>query len=199
MSGAKRSAAALEGIDRDGAAFDLNAAPRAVDAPPAPRAAVRAAFGAFATGITVVTAGRRQPRGMTANSFTSVSLDPALALVCVLRSSALHAAVLDSGEFAVSVLREDQESVARYFADRSRPRGDLEFEPVAARPGRCTGAPILDGALAWVECRLAAVYGGGDHAIFLGSVLDVGHAPGSADALVYYRGTFRTLHDSNSE
>lgn len=199
MSGAKR-AAALDHVARNGAAPAAAAAPsRAPDPPPPQRAALRAAFGAFATGITVVTAGREQPRGMTANSFTSVSLDPALALVCVLRSSALHAAVLESGQFAVSVLGEDQERVARYFADRSRPRGDREFEPVATRPGRCTGAPILDGALAWVECRLAAVYNGGDHAIFLGSVLDVGHEPAAAGALVYYRGTFRVFPASNNK
>lgn len=157
------------------------------------RAALRAAFGAFATGVTVVTTGRERPHGMTANSFTSVSLDPALALVCVLRSSALHAAVLESGEFAVSVLGDGQEQIARYFADSSRPRGEREFEPVAVRRGRCTGAPILLGALAWVECRLAGVYDGGDHSIFLGSVLEAGHEPGTEDALVYHRGAFGTL------
>ena len=173
----------------------LDGAARPAPDPPVPdRAALRAAVGTFATGITVVTTGREHPSGMTANSFTSVSLDPALALVCVLRSSALHAAVLETREFAVSVLCDDQEQAARYFADRSRPRGPGEFEPVAARPGRCTGAPILAGALAWVECRLAAVYDGGDHSIFLGSVLDAGHRPEAEDALVYHRGVFRTLH-----
>ena len=160
--------------------------------PPPDRAALRSAFGAFTTGITVITAGREEPRGMTANSFTSVSLDPALALVCVLRQAALHGAVLECGEFAVSVLHAGQEPAARYFADRSRPRGPREFEPIPSRPGPHTGAPILVGALAWLECKLAAVYDGGDHSIFLGSVLDAGHAP-DADTLLYHRGRFRHL------
>jgi flavin reductase (DIM6/NTAB) family NADH-FMN oxidoreductase RutF len=167
------------------------AAPEPGYAPP-DRSALRSAFGAFATGITVVTTGRSEPHGMTANSFTSVSLDPALVLVCVLRESALHGAILDSGEFAVSVLRPEQEHAARYFADRSRPRGDREFDPIESRPGPRTGAPILAGSLAWLECGLAAVYDGGDHSIFLGSVLDAGHEPDCA-ALLYHRGRFHHL------
>ena len=160
--------------------------------PPPDRSALRSAFGAFATGITVVTTGRDEPRGMTANSFTSVSLDPGLVLVCVLRVSALHDAILETGEFAVSVLRPEQAHLARYFADRSRPRGAREFEPVESRPGPRTGAPILAGSLAWLECGLAAVYDGGDHAIFLGSVLEVGHEP-DCPALLYHRGRFLRL------
>lgn len=169
-----------------------NGREHAAPAPAPDRAALRSAFGAFATGITIVTAGRIEPRGMTANSFTSVSLDPALALVCVLRDSALHGAVVESGEFAISVLCPGQEETARYFADRSRPRGKEEFEPVDSRPGPHTGAPILSGSLAWLECRLAAVYDGGDHSIFLGNVLAVGAEPDS-DALLYHRGRFRRL------
>lgn len=156
------------------------------------RALLRSVFGAFATGITVVTARSDAPLGMTANSFTSVSLSPPLALVCVDRKAAMHEAILSDGLFAVSVLSAKQEQVARYFADHDRPRGDQEFALVDAVPGRCTGAPILSDALAWVECRLTAVYDGGDHSIFLGSVLDLGRGSGS-DALLFYSGGFHQL------
>lgn len=158
------------------------------DAPPT-RDELRSAFGMFATGITVVSADRESPRGMTANSFTSVSLDPPLVLVCVVREAAIHEAILKSEVFAVSVLSAHQEQVARYFADHRRPRGDREFDLVDSEPGRHTGAPILSGALAWLECRLSAVYDGGDHSIFLGSVLGTGRSA-KKDPLLYFGGGF---------
>lgn len=163
---------------------------------PAPPAAdLRKIFGRFATGITVVTAGPQEPRGMTANSFTSVSLDPPLVLVCVLREAAMHEEILTSQAFAVSVLAAHQESVARHFADRSRPRGSEEFALVDSMPGACTGAPLVAGALAWLECKLSAVYDGGDHSIFLGEVLDFGHGA-QDDALLFYSGGFHRLDRS---
>lgn len=150
---------------------------------------LRAALRHLATGVTVLTAGRDTPQGMTANSFTSVSLSPPLVLVCVNRSAAIHQAVLDHGSFAVSVLSGSQEYVGRYFADHSRPRGRAEFDVVGWSPGRGTGAPLIHGALAWIECALAAVYDGGDHSIFLGSVLASDHGP-AADALLFFGGGF---------
>jgi flavin reductase (DIM6/NTAB) family NADH-FMN oxidoreductase RutF len=156
------------------------------------RNALRGVLGKFATGITVVTAGTSAPRGMTANSFTSVSLDPPLILVCVLRGAAMHEVILESEAFAVSVLSAGQEGVARHFADHRRPRGKQEFEVVDAVPGRYTGTPILSDALAWLECRLAAVYDGGDHSIFVGEVLDLGRGSGD-DALLFYGGGFHRL------
>jgi flavin reductase (DIM6/NTAB) family NADH-FMN oxidoreductase RutF len=129
---------------------------------------------------------------MTANSFTSVSLRPPLVLVCVLREAAMHAAILSGQSFAVSMLSAGQEQVARYFANHRRPRGSHEFDMIDWAPGRHTGAPILSGALAWIECRLAAVYEGGDHSIFLGSVLGLGRGTGQ-DALLFYGGDFHKL------
>ncbi len=126
---------------------------------------------------------------MTANAFTSVSLDPPLILVCVNRHSSIHQTVLECGSFAVSMLSARQEHVARYFADHSRPRGSAEFDAVGWAPGPRTGAPVLDGALAWVDCALAASYDGGDHAIFVGSVLASGCGP-AHDALLFYGGSF---------
>lgn len=150
---------------------------------------LRSVFGRFATGVTVVAAGRETPRGMTANSFTSVSIKPPLVLVCVNRHAAIHQAVLESGSFAVSMLSAHQEHIARYFADHSRPRGTAEFGPVNWSRGPGTGSPILDGALGWLDCGLAAAYDGGDHAIFLGSVLASGCGP-TQDALVFFGGDF---------
>jgi len=153
---------------------------------------MRAVMGAFATGVTVVTSGRELPHGMTANAFTSVSLDPAMVLVCVKQSAAMHSTILANGMFAVSILAAGQEELARYFASPSRPRDEREFRTVDFRPGEHTGSPIIEGNLGWVECELAAVYEGGDHSIFLGSVLDIGHGD-RTDALVFHTGRFSVL------
>jgi flavin reductase (DIM6/NTAB) family NADH-FMN oxidoreductase RutF len=150
---------------------------------------LRSVLGRFATGVTVVTAGGQTPGGMTANSFTSVSVDPPLILICVNRSAAIHQSVLEAGSFVVSVLSAGQEHVARYFADHSRPRGAVEFEAVGWSPAPATGAPVLHGALAWLECELAASFDGGDHAILLGSVLASGIGE-DEDALLFYGGGF---------
>lgn len=156
---------------------------------PPPPGQMRDVLRRFATGVTVITVGRDVPQGMTANSFTSVSLSPPLVLVCVNRAAAVHQAVLKCGSFAISVLSGQQEHVARYFADHTRPRGRQEFEIVGWSPGPSTGAPLIHGALAWMECDLAACYDGGDHSIFLGSVL--GSERGIArDALLFFGGTF---------
>jgi flavin reductase (DIM6/NTAB) family NADH-FMN oxidoreductase RutF len=150
---------------------------------------LRTVLGHFATGVTVLAAGTDTPEGMTANSFTSVSLSPPLVLVCVKRTAAIHQTVLDSGSFALSVLAGSQEDVARYFADHSRPRGRHEFDVVGWSPAPNTGAPVIYGALAWIECELTATYDGGDHSIFLGAVLASGHEP-TRDALLFYGGRF---------
>jgi flavin reductase (DIM6/NTAB) family NADH-FMN oxidoreductase RutF len=153
------------------------------------KTALRSVLGRFATGVTVVAAGREMPCGMTANAFTSVSLDPPLILVCVDRSAAVYETVLAAGSFGVSMLSARQEHVARYFADHSRPRGAEEFSAVEWSPGPGTGAPILHGALAWVDCALVNSYDGGDHEIFIGSVQASGFGPAD-DALVFFCGGF---------
>lgn len=155
----------------------------------AARTALRSVLGRFATGVTVVTAGRDTPCGMTANAFTSVSLEPARILVCVDRSAAVYKTVLAAGSFGVSMLSAGQEQVARYFADHSRPRGADEFSQVGWSPGPATGAPILDGALAWLDCSLVTSHDGGDHEIFIGSVQASGFEP-EAEALLFFCGDF---------
>jgi flavin reductase (DIM6/NTAB) family NADH-FMN oxidoreductase RutF len=161
-------------------------------AAPSQHMELRAALGTFATGVTVVTTGGDLPHGMTANSFASVSLDPALVLVCVKRSAVLHTAVRENGTFVVSILAGEQEPLARYFANSSRPRDEREFDGVPYFGGTLTGAPILVGCMAWLECRLTAVYDGGDHAIFLGSVLGLGQRD-NCDALLFHGGRFAAV------
>ena len=153
---------------------------------------MRQIFGRFATGITVVTAGREAPCGMTANAFTSVSLEPPLILVCIQRNASMHDTIGECGSFAVSVLAAHQEREARMFADHKRPKGKGSFDEVDTVAGPYTGAPVLSGALAWVECRLTTVYDGGDHSIFLGEVQALGHSE-TADALLFYDGGFHRL------
>lgn len=150
---------------------------------------LRSVLGRFATGVMVVAAGREMPCGMTANAFTSVSLEPPLILVCVSRSAAVYKAVIDAGSFAVSMLSARQEHVARHFADHSRPRGSGEFDLVGWSPGPKTGAPLLHDSLAWLECSLTNSYDGGDHEIFLGHVLASGFGTAS-DALLFFGGSF---------
>ncbi|HEX6354683.1 flavin reductase family protein [Actinophytocola sp.] len=142
----------------------------------------------FATGITVLTAAGEHCHGMTANAFSSVSLDPPMVLCCIARTAQMHEAILRSRHFGVNVLSAEQEGVARYFASRGRPRGLAQFDEVEWSPGRRSGAPLLAGSLAWLECELAEVYHGGDHSIFLGKVLEATRRPG--DALLFFAGGF---------
>jgi flavin reductase (DIM6/NTAB) family NADH-FMN oxidoreductase RutF len=154
-----------------------------VDAP------LREALGMFATGVTVVTVGGPAPHGMTANSFTSVSLDPPLVLVCVNRDSVMQRRLARADCFAVSVLDAAQLDVARRFADRSRPGGAAQFDGIDCEPGGCSGAPLIGGALAWLECRRWRAYDGGDHWIHVGRVLSVRRAA-AGDALMFFEGHY---------
>lgn len=158
-------------------------------------AAFRRAVGRFASGVTVVTTVvDGVPHGMTANAFSSLSLDPLLVLVCVDRTAGLHALVERAGQFAVTVLAEDQEPESRWFASRWRPGGAGQFDEVDWRPGPVTGAPVLTGGLVYMECRLAATHPGGDHSIFVGEVLGFGDLAGEAP-LIWYRGGYHGLGD----
>lgn len=141
-----------------------------------PQAALRSVMSRYATGVTVLTAGSgAETHGMTANAFTSVSLEPPLVLCCVSRAARMHEVIMSSQSFAVSILGADQQTLAKYFADWRRPRGMAQFDDVLWHRGNRTGAPLLSGALAWLECELVKVFDGGDHSIFLGEVLSARH------------------------
>jgi flavin reductase (DIM6/NTAB) family NADH-FMN oxidoreductase RutF len=157
-------------------------------------AALRAAAGHFATGVTVVTA--MDPAGgayaTTANAVASVSLRPPLVLVCLREESETLRAARADGRFAINVLRHDQRALAEGFA---RPTGADTWRGVAAEPGAVTGAPLLDGALATLECVVHDVADGGDHRVLVGRVVAVEHPDEHADPLLFYRGAFRTLDE----
>ncbi|MFB7453874.1 flavin reductase family protein [Streptomyces sp. NPDC056194] len=155
-------------------------------------AALRRAFGSFATGVTVVTVGGASPRGMTANSFTSVSLDPALVLLCVGRDAVMNRVLAEADTFAVSVLGAGQEDVARHFADRSRPPGAAQFDAVDWLPGGAAAAPLIAGAAAHFECARWRTYDCGDHTIHVGRVLALDALP-DREPLVFHGGRFRRL------
>ncbi len=142
--------------------------------------ALRDVMAQFATGITVLTARGTLAHAMTANAFTSVSLDPPMVLCCVARTARMHETILDAKGFGVSVLSSEQEGLARYFASRGRPNGMAQFERIDWFPGRHTGVPLLTGSLAWLECDLEEVYEGGDHSIFLGLVRSASRGAGQA-------------------
>jgi flavin reductase (DIM6/NTAB) family NADH-FMN oxidoreductase RutF/acyl-CoA thioesterase FadM len=153
---------------------------------------LREVMSRFATGITVLTVAGEEWHGMTANAFTSVSLDPPLVLCCVATPARLHQAITASGHFGVSVLGADQEHLARYFADRTRPSGAAQFDAVDWLPGPKTGAPLLPGALAWLECDVTQVYNGGDHSIFIGEV--TGSFRGdTGEALLFFDGSYQPV------
>lgn len=155
----------------------------------------RATVGLFATGVAVMTANAvGLEHGMTLNSFTSVSLDPLLVLVCIERDALMHKVLEESGSFAISVLGGDQEPLARYFADSSRPPGATQFANLGFRTGAATNAPLLDDALGWLECEVERTYDGGDHSIFLARVLTVERGR-VREPLLYFGGTYRTLND----
>lgn len=157
-------------------------------------AVLRRAFGTFATGITVVTVGGRTPHGMTANSFTPVSLRPPLVLVCIDRQAVMHRRIC-LGFFGISVLAAGQEGVARHFADLTRPLGGAQFAGIAHEPGPLTRAPLISGALAHFECELWRTCDGGDHTIFIGRMLSLGQPAGrdAAGSLLFLRGGFHHL------
>ncbi|MDL4777347.1 MULTISPECIES: flavin reductase family protein [Thermomonosporaceae] len=169
---------------------------------PAPEIAdtrfLRRALGAFATGVTVVTIGGESPHAMTANAFSSVSLDPPLVLICVDHSAIMHRGLDTARCFGVSVLAEHQEGVARHFADRRRPLGTAQFEGVDCVPGRLTGVPMIGGALAGFECEVWRRHDAGDHTIFLGRLLSAERSE-EDEGLLFFDGGFRRLVPEGSE
>jgi flavin reductase (DIM6/NTAB) family NADH-FMN oxidoreductase RutF len=152
----------------------------------------RSTVGAFATGVTVVTTrGEEHAYGMTANAFSSVSLDPPLILVCVINPSEGADHITRNGVFAVNILSVDQEPLSRYFASRDRPRGLDAFRDVPHRLG-ASGSPILEGAAAFMDCSVHAMHEAGDHLIFIGEVLEL-DVQDDGTPLVFHGGGYRLL------
>jgi 3-hydroxy-9,10-secoandrosta-1,3,5(10)-triene-9,17-dione monooxygenase reductase component len=145
----------------------------------------RQVLGHFATGVTVVAAVHQgQPVGLSVNSFTSVSLDPPLVAFCAARQSSTWPRIRAVGGFCVNVLSEHQEDISRVFATR----GQEKFRGVGWRPAP-SGAPVLTGVLAWIDCSVDAEHDAGDHVLVIGRVreLDVLEERGP---LIFYRGGY---------
>ena len=151
----------------------------------------RDAMARFATGITVVTAQARDgPHGVTINAFASLSLKPPLILICIEHGRYSLEVLESSRVFAANVLADGQEHLSRFFSTDSRPEGPHAFDGIPYRRGRL-GAPILDGCLAVVECRVTAQFPGGDHTIFIGEVDAAEVFPDRLPLLYYDRGYHR--------
>jgi flavin reductase (DIM6/NTAB) family NADH-FMN oxidoreductase RutF len=148
----------------------------------------RRALGQFASGVTVVTtrSAEGQPLGLTVSSFCSVSLDPPLVLVCVDARSETNPGFRSSGVFGVSVLSEGQQAWSRRFASG----GASKFDGVEMMTGKL-GLALVPGALAYLECRLSAAYDAGDHALYVGEVVELSANPGRP--LVYHGSAYGEL------
>ena len=151
----------------------------------------RQLMGNWGTGVTIVsTSGTDgKPYGLTVSSFTSVSLDPVLILVCLDNRISGLQAFKDSGKFGVSILAEDQTELSTLFAkrDTSRP-AELYF-------AGATDVPLIKGSLATLECKTHSIYAGGDHQSLVGEVVhgDLGSATEGTGPLLYFRGKYAKL------
>jgi 3-hydroxy-9,10-secoandrosta-1,3,5(10)-triene-9,17-dione monooxygenase reductase component len=162
-------------------------------APTVHEIAFREAIAHFATGVTIVTTTfEGQPAGMTASAVCSLSLDPVLLLVCIDNRLATHRAIEASRRFAVNVLGEGDEALARRFA-RS---GEDKFAGVPLVEG--SDPPILRQAIASFVCDVRERVPGGDHSIFIGHVLSCAATPGCRP-LLYYRSSFGALRDPHAD
>ncbi len=148
-------------------------------------ATFRTVLGHFATGIAIITAvDEEEPVGMACNSFTSVSLDPALVLFCAATSSTTWPRIQRAGKWAANILDEEGEELSRVFAQQGADR----FAHVSYGIGR-SGSPVLDDALAFVDCETVAEHDAGDHVIVVGRVLELGYAA-EGKPLLFYRGGY---------
>jgi flavin reductase (DIM6/NTAB) family NADH-FMN oxidoreductase RutF len=156
----------------------------------------RRVAGRFGSGIVVVTTSLGGVgHAMTVTAFASVSLEPPLVLFCAEKIARFHDAVLATGTWAVSVLGEDSEKAARWLATRGRPLAG-QLDAFRHHAGALTGAPILDDALAAMECRTTAVHDGGDHSIVVGEVISVSQLRQDGGPLLHYAGRYWRLGET---
>ena len=148
------------------------------------QARFREVLGHFATGITIVTASEDgEPVGFSCQSFAALSLDPPMVILAPAKSSTSWPRIAEAGAFAVNILAEHQEAICLNFAVS----GGDKFDGVAWTTGT-TGAPLIKGSLAIIECTLGAIYEGGDHELVTGHV--VAMEVGSGSPLLFYRSGF---------
>lgn len=162
-------------------------------APTVDEIAFREAIAHFATGVTIITTTHEgRPAGMTASAVSSLSLTPILLLVCIDNRLATHKAIDTSRRFAVNVLGEGHEALAKRFARRA----DDKFDGVPLVEG--SDPPVLADAIASFVCDVHERVPGGDHSIFIGQVLSCAATPGCRP-LLYYRSAFGTWRDPHAD
>jgi len=176
---------ALFGIPSFAARAEPVTAPAGVDGD-----SLRLAMSQFATGVTVITTqdGSGRPFGSTANAVSSVSLRPPLVLACLRQESETLAALYERRRFAINVLHSSQAELSDRFARRASAE---TWDEVAHRSA--DGIPLLDGAIATLECELHDVADAGDHAVVVGHVVALEHAEPGADPLLFYGGGYRRI------
>lgn len=152
----------------------------------------RHAMSHFATGVTIITVDyENQIQGMTANAFTSVSLNPMLVLVCVDQTARTHAHLHAKKRFGINVLAEDQRAVAEHYARIDRDPARAEDEAGARFDRTRHGTPVLHGALAYLECCLRTAQDAGDHTIFIAEVEDV--VVNGGKPLIFFQSKYRAI------
>ena len=145
----------------------------------------RSAMSKFATGVTVISSvdDKGEPHSMTANSFTSVCLDPPTVLVCVAHGTNTHGFVSSNGRFGVNILLEDQEPLGAYFAKRPEDRvGDLEYSYNIDD----SGVPVLQDSMVSFSCNVSGTHVYGDHTIYVGEVVNL-HLGDSGEPLMFFQ------------
>src|SRR4051794_13409927 len=164
------------------------------EAGPIDSAVFREVLGQYPTGVSVVTAVQSEGKavGLAVGSFTSVSLDPPLVAFIVDRSSSTWPKIQAAGAFCANVLGADQEHICRVFASKAADKfADLEWSPAGS------GSPILDGSVAWIDCKIQTVHEAGDHFIVIGEVVSL-EAVGPKLPLLFFRGGYGSFSPSSS-
>lgn len=155
----------------------------------------RQVLGRFATGVTVITTRKGDRKhGMTANAFSSVSLDPPLVLVSVDRRTEMHTLLQEGDSFCVNILPEHHQDWSAWWAGKAPKDGD-QFATIP-HSEKATGCPVLDDCVGYIDCKIWARYDGGDHTLFIGEVQEatVSEDP-NIKPLLFFSSKYRKLHD----
>lgn len=169
------------------------AAPAPSSLPPVSPRELRDTMGSLVTGVCVITTiADGEDIAMSANSVTSVSLDPPLILVCIAKTARFHSALVEADAWGVSILDAQSAEISSYFASAGRARRG-QFERLRHHRGSATGVALVDDSCAFLECSTEAIHPGGDHTIVVGRVVSTELRAESVHPLVFHRGTYSWL------
>lgn len=155
----------------------------------------KAALGRFASGVTVITLAGEEDHGMTASAFCSLSLDPPLVMVCVKNGNATHEKLLKAAGFGVNILGADHKDLSNRFAGWGFPADQDKWADLTITRGPSSGAPLIEGAMAHLDCTMYGTREGGDHTIFIGQVENAAGfgERDSLEPLIYFAGAYRGI------